>query len=57
MASDTTTVPSATVSTGEVMAAVDEDGGVERFVIADVESDGAWIAAPLDDATTLHAMR
>jgi len=57
MASDTTTVPSATASTGEVMAAVDEDGGVERFVIADVERDGAWIAAPLADATTLRSMR
>ncbi|GAD51244.1 hypothetical protein MBEHAL_0004 [Halarchaeum acidiphilum MH1-52-1] len=57
MASDTTVVPSADGSAGEVMAAVDEDGGVERYVIADVERDEAWLAAPTADAAMLHEMR
>ncbi|GAA0296312.1 hypothetical protein GCM10009066_08500 [Halarchaeum salinum] len=57
MASDTTVVPSADGSAGEVMAAVDEDGGVERYVIADVERDGAWLATPSAEAATLHEMR
>jgi len=57
MASDTTVVPSADGSAGEVMAAVDEDGGVERYVIADVECDEAWLATPTAEAEPLHEMR
>lgn len=57
MASDTTVVPSASAHTGEVMAAVDTDGGVERVVIADVERDGAWLSAAVSDAAALVSMR
>ncbi|GGL35217.1 hypothetical protein EFA46_004385 [Halarchaeum sp. CBA1220] len=56
MASDTTVVPSAS-SAGEVMAAVDDDGGVERFVIADVSAEEAWLAAPTGEAKPLASMR
>ncbi|MFB6077849.1 MAG: hypothetical protein ABEJ80_02580 [Halarchaeum sp.] len=57
MAPDTTAVPSADVRAGEVMAAVDDDGGEERFVIANVDRDEAWISAPVAQTTTLHAMQ
>ncbi|WP_435099035.1 DUF7556 family protein [Halarchaeum sp. P4] len=57
MASDTTVVPSADRRAGDVMAAVDEDGGEERFVIADVSVEEAWLAAPTGASKSLAAMR
>lgn len=39
---------------GEIMGAIDEAAGGERFVVADVSRDDAWISAPLSDATVLE---
>jgi len=57
MAPDSTAVPGASRRAGEVMAAVDQDGGVERLVIADVDRDEAWLSAPVAAATRLESMR
>lgn len=44
----------ATASTAEdVMASVDDDGTLERFVIADISRDDAWVSLPLCEATPL----
>lgn len=40
----------------EVMSAV-EDGQTERFVIADVTRDDAYVTVPLADAASLPAWR
>ena len=40
----------------EVMGAV-EGGQVERFVLADVTRDGAYLRLPLSDAASLPAWR
>jgi len=40
----------------DVMAAV-EEGAVERFIIADVSADEAYLALPLGDAASLPAWR
>jgi hypothetical protein len=37
----------------DVMASVDDDGDVERFVIADISRDDAWLSLPLAEAATL----
>lgn len=39
---------------GEVMGAIDEAPSGERFVVADVSLDDAWVATPLSDAATLE---
>lgn len=48
---------SGSVGGPEIMAAVDDDGEVARFVIADVTADDAWVAAPLDAAAALPEWR
>lgn len=35
------------------MGSVDDDGTVERFVIADISRDDAWLSLPLAEAATL----
>jgi len=48
----------ATASTADdVMASVDDDGAVERFVIADISRDDAWVMLPLSEAATLSDWR
>ncbi|HET7323604.1 MAG TPA: hypothetical protein VFJ06_04670 [Halococcus sp.] len=37
----------------DVMASVDDDGTTERFVIADISQDDAWISIPLCEAASL----
>jgi hypothetical protein len=39
---------------GEVMGAIDEAADGERFVVADVSRDEAWISAPVSNATVLE---
>ncbi len=50
----------ATVSEGEaedrIMAAV-EDGPVDRFVLADISCDGAFLTCPLAEAASLETWR
>lgn len=58
MYSHSMTPDTAAVSTAgsaeDVMASVDDDdGGVERFVIADISRDDAWLSLPLAEAATL----
>ncbi|MFT4947618.1 MAG: hypothetical protein ACI8TL_001866 [Natronomonas sp.] len=40
----------------EVMAAV-EDGPREEFILADINTDEAYVSMPLDDAASLPAWR
>ena len=42
---------------GEVMAAVEEDGCESRYVIADISRDEAWVTAPMKAALDLEAWR
>ena len=37
-------------STGEVMASIDESAAGERFIIADISRDDAFLSVPLKDA-------
>lgn len=54
---ETDTVEAAAVGTNtEVMAAV-ESGQTERFVLADITCDGAYISIPLREAASLPAWR
>jgi len=55
MESDTVAT-SETQAGGDIMAAI-EDGPVERFVIADVGTDDAYITVRLSDAASLPAWR
>jgi len=51
------TIPASEATTdAEVMAAV-EDGPVEKFVIADISRDDAYLTLPLADAASLPAWR
>jgi hypothetical protein len=43
--------------TGEVMAAIDEDGSNRRLVIADVSTDGSWLSAPTDTSVSVAEAR
>lgn len=43
--------------TGEVMAAIDEDGGGRRLVIADVSTDGSWLSAPTEASVSVAELR
>ncbi|WP_195156042.1 DUF7556 family protein [Halococcus agarilyticus] len=51
------TAAAAPVAADDVMASVDDDGSVERFVIADISRDDAWISMALDGAASLPAWR
>jgi hypothetical protein len=44
-------------SSEDVMAAIDEAGGVSRLVIADVTTDGSWLSAPEESAASLAESR
>lgn len=52
MTPDTTAAPSPVVA-DDVMASVDDDGATERFVIADISRDDAWVSIPLCEAASL----
>lgn len=56
MTPDATTA-AAPVAANDVMASVDDDGCVERFVIADISRDDAWLSMALDGAASLPAWR
>ena len=51
-----TVVPTELAGEPEVMASV-EDGPVERFIIADISGDDAYVTVPLADAASLPAWR
>lgn len=38
---------------GDVMAAIDRTSAGERFVIADITTDDAWLSTPYADAAPL----
>lgn len=42
---------------GEVMAAIDDDDGDRRLVIADVSTDGSWVSAPADASVSVAEAR
>ncbi len=46
-----------TESSGEVMAAVEEDGSQSRYVIADISRDEAWVSSSVDATRSLEAWR
>ncbi|MGM0372752.1 MAG: DUF7556 family protein [Halobacteriota archaeon] len=56
MVSDATSM-AATGTAGEVMAAIDEAGSESRYVIADIDQDGAWVSASMDATRGLEAWR
>ena len=56
MASDATSM-AATEDSGEVMAAIEEDGSQSRYVIADISRDDAWVSAPTTATRDLEAWR
>jgi hypothetical protein len=39
------------------MAAIENEGGVERLVIADVSTDGSWLSAPTDASVSVAEAR
>ncbi|SNZ14993.1 hypothetical protein SAMN06269185_2341 [Natronoarchaeum philippinense] len=41
----------------EIVGSVDGEGEDERFVIADITADGAWISMSVDDAPSLPSSR
>lgn len=47
----------ATETDGEVMAAIDEEPAGQRFLVADVSRDDAWVAIALSDAAALDSWR
>ncbi len=55
MASDAVD-PATVAANGEVMAAID-NGPVERFVLADISTDEAYLTVPADEAASLSAWR
>lgn len=57
MTPDTTVVSEPVADHPEVMASVDEDGSVRRFVIADITRDDAWLRIQESEATSLQAWR
>jgi len=44
-------------ATGEIMAAIEDEGGAERLVIADVTTDGSWLSAPTDASVSVAEAR
>lgn len=53
---ETDTVVHTGEADSEVMAAV-EDGPREEFILADINTDEAYVTMPLDDAASLPAWR
>lgn len=49
---DTVEAFDARSGSGDVMSAVDSTGDTERFVVADVTRDDAWLATPTADAVS-----
>ena len=43
-----------TTDGANVMAAIDQSGEDELFIISDVSRDGAWLTIPATEAVTLH---
>jgi hypothetical protein len=43
--------------TEEVMAAIDEEDGTARLVIADVSTDGSWLSTPTDASVSVAELR
>lgn len=39
---------------GEVMAAIDDESDGDRYVVADISQDDAWVSTPLSDAVVLE---
>jgi hypothetical protein len=48
--------PAAVEASSEVMGAVQE-GPVERFIVADISTDDAYLTVPLEEAASLPAWR
>ncbi|WP_264782429.1 hypothetical protein [Haladaptatus sp. T7] len=57
MTPDTAAVSVSLANDSEVMASVDDDGETERFVIADVSRDDAWICMRVSDTAALPNWR
>ena len=51
-----TVVPAEMAADTEVMASV-EEGPVDRFILADISQDDAFITVPLGEAASLPAWR
>ena len=51
-----TLVPAEAATNTEVMASV-EEGPVDRFILADISTDNAFITLRLEDAASLPAWR
>ncbi|MFC7071733.1 hypothetical protein ACFQJ7_09815 [Halovenus rubra] len=51
-----TIVPAEVETSSEVMASV-EEGPVDRFILADISQDDAFMTLKLDDAASLPAWR
>lgn len=52
MAPNTATA-SETVAEREVMASLDDDGRMERLIIADTTADDAWLSVPVSGSASL----
>ena len=50
----TATLP---VAADDIMASVDDDGTMEKFVIANISRDNSWISIPLEEAAALPSWR
>ncbi|WP_327050713.1 DUF7556 family protein [Halomicrococcus gelatinilyticus] len=57
MTPDTTAVSAPVAEDAEVMSSVDDDGRVERLVIADITRDNEWLSMPVADAASLPEWR
>jgi len=57
MTPDTTAVSAPVAEDAEVMSSVDDDGRVERLVIADISRDNEWLSMPVADAASLPEWR
>jgi len=51
-----TVVPAEAATNSDVMASV-EEGQVDRLILADISTEGAYITARLEDAVSLPAWR
>ena len=57
MSTDVRSVDERSVDGPEVLATVDESGEHERFVVADIARDEAWLSTPECDAASLDEWR
>jgi hypothetical protein len=48
---------SETSDDSQVMAAIDDDGSHEKFIIADISVDDAWVSVRNEEAPMLEAWR